>query len=529
MRLDAFSPSPQTAIPIQRLSLAPFPSAIPALDEQSAFNASVGSDDGPILSSRIFAMFKSFAHGLLIVTACLVSMPVSAQEESDVSQENQELRSRIDRLESLVDQLRRDEMPSPMTASSIPTFDDFQAGHPIEHASFETWNLNSAASGEAPTFPNVRLTGFFQADAGWISQNGRNQTAVGDAQDGADFRRARLAATGNVAENVGYMLEMDFAFPGRPSFMDVWGEVRDLDGLQNVRFGQYRNPFGLDGLTSVKELTFIERGLPFAFLPFRQIGVMAYGTSDAQDMTWAVSGFRFPTDFFGSNVGDNGGYGLATRVTSLVIDEGDDVLHLGAAYSVIDPANDLVQYRSQPEFFVAETGGAAFVPVGVPTTVPFFVDTGTIATDIVNLFAGEVATTSGSWHGQGELIYAMVNRQAASTVTFSGVSVQAGYILTGEHRPYDRKSGTLGRVVPHENFGSSGGCGAWEIAGRWSYLDLNDGGINGGQLNNLTAGLNWYLNRNTKFQLNYIHAFLKTTGQGDSDADIIAMRAQVDF
>ncbi|MDA1018116.1 MAG: porin [Planctomycetota bacterium] len=171
----------------------------------------------------------------------------------------------------------------------------------------------------------------------------------------------------------------------------------------------------------------------------------------------------------------------------------------------------------------------AFVPVGVPAAIPFFVDSGPIATDVVNLFAGELAATSGSWHAQGELIYAMVNRPVGQSVTFSGASVQSGLILTGEHRPYDRKSGVLGRIVPREDFGLSSGYGAWEIAARWSYLDLNDGDISGGQLHDVTAGLNWYLNRYTKLQLNYIRAFLKTPGLGNSNADIVALRAQVDF
>lgn len=69
-----------------------------------------------------------------------------------------------------------------------------------------------------PTFPTVRVTGFFQADAGWFHQDAANRLAVGDIQDGADFRRARLAAVGKVADNVGYNVEFDFGFPGRPSF-----------------------------------------------------------------------------------------------------------------------------------------------------------------------------------------------------------------------------------------------------------------------------------------------------------------------
>ncbi len=409
--------------------------------------------------------------------------------------------------------------PSPAIASSPPS-DVEQIGFCFPSSA----NLCSPKS----SFPTVRVTGFFQADVGWFGQDEANILAVGDIQDGADFRRARLAATGDVAENVAYTLEFDFAFPTRPAFMDVWLEIQDLTLLQNLRIGHFRNPFGLDGLTSVRELTFIERALPFAFLPFRQIGVMTHRVSQAEDLTWALSGFRFPTDPLGGQIGDNGGYGLATRLTGLLLDNDRGVLHLGGAYSLIDPANDAVRYLSPPEFFIAETGGAALVPAGVPANVPPFVDTGRVATDTVNLFSGELATTFGSFHAQSEVVYAVVNRPVGTTASFSGVSAQAAYILTGEHRPYNRKQGVLGRVVPARPFGVNG-FGAWEVAGRWSYLDLNDADIRGGRLNDVTAGVNWYLNGFTKFQMNYIHAFLNSAVNGDSNADIVAARAQLDF
>jgi phosphate-selective porin OprO/OprP len=413
----------------------------------------------------------------------------------------------------------------------IPAVDlstDISTPSELELAGFSVPHVLPACPAK-PKYPTARLTGFFQADAGLFSQNNANMIAVGDIPDGADFRRARLAAVGNVADNVAYSAEFDFAFPGRPSLMDVWLELRNLSALQNLKIGFFRQPFGLDGLTSVKELTFIERALPFAFLPFRQIGAMAHGTNAAEDITWAVSGFRFPTDFFGGQIGDDGGYGLATRLTGVLIDNGDQcVLHAGGAYSVIDPANDRVRYLSPPEFFIAETGGAAFVPDTGLTFVPPFVDTGPIPTDVVNLFEADLAATSGPFHGQAEVIYAVVSRPRGSAVGFSGVSTQAAWILTGEHRPYNRKSGVLGRVVPAHPFGDRS-RGAWEVAARWSYLDLNDAEVRGGRLNDVTLGLNWYLNQFTKFQFNYIRASLVSPVNGASDASILAARAQVDF
>ena len=69
----------------------------------------------------------------------------------------------------------------------------------------------AGASDNANSYPTVRVTGFFQADAGWIQQPADNRAVVGDIQDGADFRRARLAAIGDVAENVGYLVEFDLS------------------------------------------------------------------------------------------------------------------------------------------------------------------------------------------------------------------------------------------------------------------------------------------------------------------------------
>ena len=133
-------------------------------------------------------------------------------------------------------------------------------------------------------------------------------TAVGEVNlalyqgrfDAAALAASRLAAVGDAWDNVSYSLEMDFAFPGRPSFMDVWLDVKNAFGRNTFRAGQYRQPIGMDAMTSVRELTFLERALPFAFLPFRQIGVMAYGHSVDENATWALSGFRFPTDPFGA-------------------------------------------------------------------------------------------------------------------------------------------------------------------------------------------------------------------------------------
>jgi phosphate-selective porin OprO/OprP len=219
-------------------------------------------------------------------------------------------------------------------------------------------------------------------------------------------------------------------------------------------------------------------------------------------------------------------------LTGLLVDHTNSegwLIHVGGAYSFIDPANDLVRYRNQPELFVGETGGAGLVPLGVPSNLPAFVDTGLIATEYVNLFAVELAASVGPFHAQSEAIFANVRQSAGGDLLFPGAYVQFGYVLTGEHRPYNRKNAVFGRVNPHCSAGAGGGIGAWELTARWSSIDLDDGTIQGGQLEDFTAGLNWYINPHAKFQFNYVHAGLDSPVNGESDANLFAARAQIDF
>ena len=105
-------------------------------------------------------------------------------------------------------------------------------------------------------------------------------------------------------------------------------------------------------------------------------------------------------------------------------------------------------------------------------------------------------------------------------------------------------------MVPAHAFDPSQGFwGAWEIAGRVSYVDLvNDldnhlalssqpNAVNGGRQTTYTAGLNWYPNTYMRFMLNYIHTdFDKANTSSTSvlygtnigaNIDAIALRTQV--
>lgn len=395
-----------------------------------------------------------------------------------------------------------------------------------------------AKKDEKPKYPTVRVTGVFQLDFANFDQDFTNRLTVGNVQNGYSFRRARLAATGNVTEDTTYMMEFDFA-QSQAWFVDVWMNFAKVPVFGNVRVGRFRQPFGMSELTSVRELPFLERPTTFAFAPFRQTGVMAYDHNEEETATYAVSAYRYLSDNFGNVYGDDGGWGAATRLTYLpyISCDANELIHVGFDYSYNDAARNVVQYSSQPEIFVGQNPGLG--PAGLDklpiVSVPPFVNTGPMPFQHSNLYNIEAAAKYGALVVQSEMRWAYSDMLTGPNNTFPAFYAHARYVLTGETIPYVRQGAVFGRVVPDNpvRFGGCGctGWGAWELAGRVSYIDLNGVGLPGPgrRMTDTTVGLNWYLNRYTKFQFNWIHAFLNDPVLLGSNANVFALRSQIDF
>jgi phosphate-selective porin OprO/OprP len=242
--------------------------------------------------------------------------------------------------------------------------------------------------------------------------------------------------------------------------------------------------------------------------------------------------------------------------------------HIGGSYNFSQlGANDAVgsgtsgnagspkpfyQARTTPEF-----GSLGYPELSQPfgaavNGTPVFVDTGRYEAEYFNLFGVETVYQAGPWGIQSEWMATIVE-SVAGPVYYNGAYAQVAYRLTGENRVYDKKNGTLGKLVPFADFiplkrDGVAGWGAWEIAGRYSFVDLtNPTALDGhyynsatntfnatskagnGVLQDTTVGLTWFLNVHTKVQFNWIHAMLDNTAKGNSDADLFVMRFQVDW
>ncbi len=356
----------------------------------------------------------------------------------------------------------------------------------------------------------LKVGGRIQNDWAFFEQDRRLENQVGNMQDGTEFRRARLYISGTVYDRVDFKIQYDFA-GGETEFKDVYLGLNRLPVVGNVRVGHFKEPFGLEVLTSSKYNTFMERGLPNGLPPFRNTGIMFQDHELDERMTWAVGLFR-DADSYGDGSGD-GEYNVTARVTGLPVyeDEGGRLAHVGIAYSHRNLDNDL-RFRERPESHLAER----------------LVDTGEFDADNMDLLGLEAAMVYGPGSIQAEYVQAMVDGDNGTDPDFAGYYVEASYFLTGEHRNYKRSAASFDRLRPKNNFlGKEGGLGAWQVAARYSHIDLSDSGIRGGELDTVAAGLNWYLNPNTRVTWNYV--FADPSDKYSGDANIFQMRFQIDF
>jgi phosphate-selective porin OprO/OprP len=139
----------------------------------------------------------------------------------------------------------------------------------------------------------------------------------------------------------------------------------------------------------------------------------------------------------------------------------------------------------------------------------------------------EIATVQGPFSAQAEYITTSVNRNSGTDLDFDGWYVQTGYFLTGESRNY--KNGAFGGITPKANVGE-GGIGAWELALRYSTLDLTDADIDGGEADSITLGLNWYPTPALRFSANYVDVLEVDGGTHDNEEPkIFQVRSQWAF
>ncbi len=381
----------------------------------------------------------------------------------------------------------------------------------------------------------VHVGGSLQFDTGWNSASQAVQFGpggIGELQDGAYFRRARIRVDGTLYQHFEWVAEFDFANNiendtststqqiGSPSFSDVWFAVNDLPYLGTVRVGWMKEPIGFNHLTSSRWRNFMETSPGTDSLGLHSPGVLLRNESEDERLTWAAGFFHTQNDNFGFGVGD-GQYAETGRVTWLpwYEDEGSQLLHLGIGATHRHVDANAVTLHGRPS--------VRTMPGSIE---PSLADTGSIGGTTQEVVDVELAGVLGPWTIQSEYYASFIhdavfpndppsNGVAKGTLFYQGAYVEALYFLTGEYRAYNRKNAVFDRVIPRRNFnvwGEEDGWGAWQVGVRYGYLDLQDKGVNGATLNDVVLGLNWFLNPNMKVQWNLAFDHRDATPSGSN-------------
>lgn len=359
----------------------------------------------------------------------------------------------------------------------------------------------------------VRLGGRIQYD--WVFWGDDSEIADAVAvpvSDGTEFRRVRFFLQGYVYERIEYKVEFDFA-GGNAAIKDVYFGIRHP--TYGFRMGHMKEPFGLEELTSSKYMTFIERGLPVVFDSVRNSGFMLHGNVIGGNFNYGVGVFRDTGDD-GVGIGRSA-YNLAGRFAGAVVnnaDSGGNIIHVGASALFQNGDGSDRIFSQRPEVHLS----------------PRFITSGAIPTEDLSVLALEGAWVRGPWSVQAEYKLASLGSEEADDPTFYGWYVYGSYFITGEGRAYD--NAIFQRVRPERDFLDDGGLGAFEVAARYSGLDLGADGVDktdalipGTRLENVTLALNWYWNPMTMMRFNLIRADIQDIG----GIWAFLWRGQIDF
>ena len=335
----------------------------------------------------------------------------------------------------------------------------------------------------------IGLEGLVQADSTWFDSD---RVELADGDRASDLRRAELVLKGGIGEFdwvVGYDAASD-------KWLDVNGKFGIGDG-HYLQAGQYKQPHSMEELSSTKNNDFISKAaITNTFGTGRRLGV-AYGYGNGP---WG-----FTAGVFGRELTDDGnrGAGHGLRGTFAPINEDGRILHFGLSYVNRDTEADTLRLRNRPQADLADVR---------------VVDTGNLLdADRLTTVGLESVWVAGPLKLQGEYMTVEADRYGAGNDDYSGdgAYLSAVYNLTGETWGY--KGG-----VPTTGKPSEPARGMWQVGLRYDTLDLDDGAVGGGEMDAITAGVNWYWRKNFKLMLDYVSVDSERAGLPDDPSSVQA-------
>ena len=350
------------------------------------------------------------------------------------------------------------------------------------------------------------------------------------------LREARIDVSGEGYGIFDYKVELGYDDVPRGNngirLKDVYMGAKNVPWLNYVRIGHFKVESGMSYTASSNNTTAMERTTAVqVFSPERRFGI-------GQTYFFAEDRVRWFNGLFAAqrmdgikyHTADHQGAIFNSRLTFLPYcsHDGEDYLHFGGHYLYYDLAGGR-NYNNAPG--MASIGGFR--------AANNWYDITAVNASNYNQGGLEMAWGCGPWGISSELFGGTFGNGRS----MYGGYIEARWFLTGDSRAYDKKIGAPGHVKTRRNFNTAKECvstsrgyaevntarswGAWELYTQWGFTDadrvyFNDNGLfrAGGRTVDLSVGLNWYLNPNTRMMFEYVHSDGTSQGRYRASADI---------
>jgi len=368
--------------------------------------------------------------------------------------------------------------------------------------------------------------GEYRLQIGWLLQADGRFTAQDDAAQFVDtfaIRRLRPYLRGRILRRFEFFLNPDFA-GGTLVVQDAYVDTIFSPAFR-IRAGKGKHPFGMERLHSASNLLFMDRALPTALAPNRDLGVQVLGDVKGGVFSYLAGVMNGVADGGSVDLDTNDGKDLSARV-----------IFRPFTRNVASPL------RGLGVALAGNTGnqsGAAALP-SFRTQVlqqPYFSQaTGAVASGRRTRYSPQLFFFRGPFGGWAEYVHTEV------PVTRNGVSddiaakawqVAASWVLTGEPAT-DAGAGIRPRAIFDP---STGHWGAFQIAARVHELEVDRAVVDLGfaatdssrKAQSWTVGLNWILTGNVKYVLNFERTVFDDNEGPRRPENGIAFRTQLNF
>lgn len=303
----------------------------------------------------------------------------------------------------------------------------------------------------------------------------------------------------------------------------------DTKNSQSIIFGYIKEPSSMARNVGNYKYHFISKAnSPEAFSTGRRIGIL-YKYIDNHYFT-SQGIFSENKD----NNQDTGSQGIdfSGRWLFKAIHHNNRILHIGTAFSFQNintgtSKNGIkkTNLSIKPSFNTELISNVNFLNADIP-----------YVSNVINYSIESLFMTS-KFFVRGEYMWKVVKKDVSDNILnasleanhFNGGYIETGIILLGGNYSYSKESSLMNGIISPKTI---------EIVARYNHTNLNDYSdfkyssnmVSGGKLNSATIGVNYVVNRNVQFMLNYTYNHLDNTNfPDDHNINLLQSRAIIYF